>query len=501
MPTAETFRGSDRGEHERATGARAAGRVREYVRGRLWPVLVACVGLAALSLFFPSTPTYDPWAWIIWGREITELDLSTTYGPSWKPLPVVFTTIFAPLGGAAPALWLVVARAGALVALVMAFRLASRLAGGGVAGAVAGSIAGSGLLLTVDWVRHAGGGNSEALLVALVLWAVERHLDGARRQAFALGFAAALLRPEVWPFLAVYTGYVWFSEPRSRRVVAVLLLVVPIVWFVPELVGSGDPFRASERAQQDIAPGRPGVADRPALEVARSAYRLLPDPLRVAAALGFAYAALAFAFRRRERTLLALSVGALAWVALVAVMAEAGYSGNPRYIIAAVALACVVAGAGVGRLGARAVAFARTSPHPRMALAALVVAAAGALAAAAASAVPAVRSLEAQLDVLRSEAELHHDLDDAIRIAGGRDRVVACGRVYTGPYQVPVVAWHLHVHFSGVSNLAAAEPTPPATVFRARSGRSPYAERRVERAGVTAEWEVLAACEAGAAAG
>ena len=48
---------------------------------------LACLALAALSLLGPSTPTYDPWAWIIWGREVVHLDLVTTDGPSWKPLP------------------------------------------------------------------------------------------------------------------------------------------------------------------------------------------------------------------------------------------------------------------------------------------------------------------------------------------------------------------------------------------------------------------------------
>ena len=55
--------------------------------------------------------------------------LDTSSGPSWKPFPVVFTTPLAPLGDAAPALWLVVARAGGLLALAGAFALATRLGG------------------------------------------------------------------------------------------------------------------------------------------------------------------------------------------------------------------------------------------------------------------------------------------------------------------------------------------------------------------------------------
>ena len=35
------------------------------------------LALAALSMLGPFAPTYDPWAWIIWGREILHLDLST----------------------------------------------------------------------------------------------------------------------------------------------------------------------------------------------------------------------------------------------------------------------------------------------------------------------------------------------------------------------------------------------------------------------------------------
>ena len=47
------------------------------------PVIVACLAISALTLLFPSTPTYDPWAWIMWGREILHLDLVTEGGPSW----------------------------------------------------------------------------------------------------------------------------------------------------------------------------------------------------------------------------------------------------------------------------------------------------------------------------------------------------------------------------------------------------------------------------------
>src|SRR5687768_8448652 len=94
---------------------------------RFGPV-AAIAALAGASLFLPFSPVYDTWAWLVWGREIGDLGLDTSAGPSWKPLPVVFTTLFGFAGDAAPGLWLVVARMGWIAAAVLAWRLATRLA-------------------------------------------------------------------------------------------------------------------------------------------------------------------------------------------------------------------------------------------------------------------------------------------------------------------------------------------------------------------------------------
>ena len=100
------------------------------MQSRLRPVaLAACVAVTLLSLLVPTAPGYDALAWLVWGREIAGLELDTRAGPAWKPLPVAFTTAFALVGEAAAPLWLAVARAGGLLAVVAAFRLAARLAG------------------------------------------------------------------------------------------------------------------------------------------------------------------------------------------------------------------------------------------------------------------------------------------------------------------------------------------------------------------------------------
>src|SRR5450432_4250280 len=100
-------------------------------RGHGW-IYLAIAGLAliagAVSLRLPTTPNYDPWVWVIWGREIVHGQLSTTGGPTLKPLALVFTTIVAPFGSAAPNMWLAIARAGALVAVALTFVLTTRLA-------------------------------------------------------------------------------------------------------------------------------------------------------------------------------------------------------------------------------------------------------------------------------------------------------------------------------------------------------------------------------------
>ena len=98
-------------------------------------------------------------------------------GPSWKPLPVIVTTLTAPLGEASPYIWVAVARAGAIAAVALAFLLAARLAGTGRRrrrGRRASAL--------MDWhIRNGALGNSEGLMVALVLGAVLAHLQRPAR--------------------------------------------------------------------------------------------------------------------------------------------------------------------------------------------------------------------------------------------------------------------------------------------------------------------------------
>ena len=443
----------------------------------LWGAGFAAVSLAALSLLAPWTPTYDPWAWLVWGREVGSLELDTTAGPAWKPLPVLVTTALAPLGDTAPAFWLVLARAGGLLAVVFAFRLAARLAGG-PGRWFAGAVAALGLLATVGFLRGVAGGSSEGLLVALVLLAAERHLDDRRPQAFGLGVLAALLRPEVWPFLVGYAVWLWLRGPDSRRLVAAGLAVVPVLWLAPELWGSGDLLRSSERAQVSN-PGQPALAERPALEVVEGFVTMVPLPILL---LGLGATALALV--RRERTVLFLASAVSIWVLIVAVMAEAGFSGEDRYLLAAAAFTAVLGGLGAGRLYGATVPLAPRAVAPVGALL---------LAAAVALSLPSARRLG---DELAYAAELRTDLAAAVERAGGRERLRSCGPLYAGRYRFPLVAWHLRAHISDLSMI----PSAPGVVFRSKltptEPVSPPLPAGFELLADEGAWEVHAACDA-----
>src|SRR3954466_15017875 len=337
---------------------------RVAVRHRVAP---AILGLTALTVLVPAAPTYDPWAWIIWGREIMHLDLSTVDGPSWKPLPVLLTTPFSLFGGLAPDLWLFVARAGAIAGVVMVFRLGGRFGGipAGVAAAVPYALA--------SWtIRNGALGNSEGLLVALALGAVERHLEGRRGTAFALALGAALLRPEAWPFFGLYGLWLLWREPSLRRWVVLAFAALPALWLLPEWWGSGDLLRAAHRAQNPLG-NSPAFAKDPVRAVLDQFALMLPRPLWLGhivqpVTLGLEALGVAAIVRvlRRDAArpdllvLAALLAGGLLWVLEVALMTSDGFSGNVRYLVMPAALVFLAAGIGVG-WAVRAVLGARLS--------------------------------------------------------------------------------------------------------------------------------------------
>lgn len=402
-----------------------ADRVRPSLAGSR--LLLACTGLAALSLFLPAALGFDPWAWLVWGREVPRLDLDTTGGPSWKPLPVLLTTMLAPLGAAAVPVFMVLMRTAALLAVAGVHRLATRL-GGPAAGAVAVLL----LIVTPDgdprFLRLLGEGHVAPLGAACVVWVIEWHLGGRFTRALGAAWALALLRPEAWPFVILHAAWLQRREPARRPFLLGAIVSIPVLWFAGDWWGAGDPFHGADAAQV-LAEESPFQRLLDALGVAGA---MVPLPAWIAAGL-----AVVLARRRRSLAEQWLAVGALAWSVLVIAMAAVlGYAALSRFFLPAAAVVCVLAGVGV----VRAAALLRTHDRAWVTAAAVILALASlGLVAPRAAGVGPVLAEVAQ----RSGVE--DDLDRVLTRAGGRDALAACGEVAVAGRGLlrSAVAWKL----------------------------------------------------------
>lgn len=353
-------------EPTRAREPGPSDRRRANWRGLLYrPFLLsaaACLALAAISAaVLPTVASYDPWAWISWGREVVDphLSFAISGGPSWKPLPVMFTTVWALFGSAAaPTLWVITARAGGLLGMVAAYRLASRLIRGPRWAAVAaGLIAAAGIVVTQAWWDEMFRGTSEPMEIATALWAVLAFLDGRPGWAFALGVATSLLRPEAWPLIIVYAIWLWWREPRLRVPVVLGLIAIPFFWFVPPWVGSGQPFLAAVHAEEYNG----GLGNHPLFGVLGRGVNIQLLPVLLAAGVAVAFA---WFQKPRDHLTLALAGGTAVWWVIVVGMTLDGYPGLERFYLPAAGMTCVLAGVGIVRLaqlGARAVPSARAA--------------------------------------------------------------------------------------------------------------------------------------------
>jgi hypothetical protein len=398
-----------------------------------------CVVLAALSAaLFPTVPSYDPWAWISWGRELVDphLSFAISGGPSWKPLPWFFTTVWALFGSAAaPTLWVITARAGGLMALPAAYRLAGRLVAPAPRWTVvtAGVLAAGGVVVTQEWFYEMFRGTSEPMLIACTLWAIDRHLERRYGWAFALGVATGLIRPEAWPLLIVYGAWLWFRvrQPGLRALVVLGLFSLPFFWFVPPWVGSHQWFLAAEHAKEYNGQ----LGSDPFLTVLGRGLDVQTIPVLVLAVVAVA---LAWFRRPREWLTLALGAGGLVWWVVVVGMTLDGYPGLERFYLPAAGVAAVLAGVGIVRL-------ASVAARGR------VVVAAGVIVALVALTIPFTggRLNEARRqDRIAGQAVTRLDqLSAAVAAVGGHARVFPCKTSFSAVNHgvQTALAWQLHV--------------------------------------------------------
>jgi hypothetical protein len=389
--------------------------------------LIGVALAAALELVLRLTPSYDPYGWLVWGRQTLHWALDPQGAPSWKPLTWLLATPLALAGGAAPTLWLVVSCAGGLAALWLAYRLAARLGG-----ALAGAVAVVALLLCRDWVTHMLTGSSEPFAAALALGAVDRHIAGQRRLALGLLVLAALLRPECGLALAAYLVWLWREEPGARALEVGLVALLPVLWFLPPYLAVGTWFNANDPVfHADVGTRNP-------LTVIERGGKIVIWPVAIAAGVG-----LVIALRRggrHRRLAIALVAAAVTWAAGTVVMAAAGFPGIQRFMLPAAAMACVLAGAGFAWAGARIAQWVRTGRWPLAAGASLLV---GALVVWYASfrVSDAVRSVERE----QARAQVVRSLRQAVDRAGGSRRLLACGSPTAEVGYQSTLAWDLRM--------------------------------------------------------
>jgi hypothetical protein len=411
---------------------------------------VAGVVLAASILFVVVVgmrPSYDPYGWLVWGRQVLHWNLNTDGAPSWKPLTFLFTLPYALFGRASLYMWMVTSVAGTLAGAVFAARIAFRItADGGVpatrryAPYVAGAFAGLGLLGMQTYPHLILIANSDQLNVALCLAAIDAHLSRRPRLALAVLVAAALGRPEVWPFVGLYALWLWLRVPGARPWALLGLALIPVAWFVVPALTSKSIFHAGDLAlnQVTIIHGNKVIG---VIERWRSLYEL---PVQLAAGLGVVLAAV-----RRDLETLGLAGAAALWVVIEIAFAYHGWSAVSRYLIEPAAVMVVIAGGLVGRLLADGPAWATVIHRfdgagrwagltlralgPALAIVLIV------------SLLPAAhrraRVWRDGVSDARHDAEVIKRLSDVIAKLGGGKRILACGQPVSYNRFQSTLAW------------------------------------------------------------
>jgi hypothetical protein len=407
-----------------------------------WPLGAVALLLVStvIVLWARARPGYDPYGWLVWGHLTVHLKLDTNGAPSWKPLPYLFTVPYAVLGHYALWLWMITAVAVSLSGLVFAWRVAFRLVNAPperrYAAYAAGLVAALALLGIDQYVHSTLSAESDTMIVALVLAAVDCIQCRRYRWAFWVWWLAALGRPEVWGPMAVYVVWAWRSIPAMRRQLIIGIVLIPVLWLGIPAVSSKSPFSSAslaERSPRALHGNKiTGTFDRfNGLDAAS---------IKIAALLAVLMAAW-----RRDRPVLLLAGGVVLWVLVEAAFALHGWPAVSRYMFEAAAGVCVLAGVFIGRIildTSAILARLRINAGPQVAGWASV----AVIAVFAISLVPATRgriSFE-RADLTSQRARTHEfNLLSGVVKRLGASRILACGQPNIPIAFQSVLAWYL----------------------------------------------------------
>jgi hypothetical protein len=392
-----------------------------------------------IVLWARTRPGFDPYGWLVWGHQTLAGNLNTNAAPSWKPLPYIFTAPFALFGHYELWLWMITSVAVSLSGMVFAGRIAYRLTAETsqqrYAAIAAGLFAAIAMLGINGYPHYILSAQSDPMIVALCLAAIDAQLSGRPRLAFALGVLGSLGRPEMWPFLGLYAIWCWRAIPEMRRFLAGGLLVMLVMWFGIPALTSRTPFVAASNA---LGSGRALHSNKALGTIGRflALHELAVELLALLAVL--------LAVLRRERTTLVLAGGVVVWVIVEIAFALHGWPGLGRYMFEAAAVTVVLAGVAVGRLLGEP---PRLRSVAGLVGAAIVVIAIVALVPAAAS---RARAERADLRVQRVRSTQINRLAGVVNKLGGAAALTACGEPLTRLEYQTILAWTLHLNVASV---------------------------------------------------
>jgi hypothetical protein len=425
------------------------GTERRFGLRSVWILAGAALLVVALLivLWARARPGYDPYGWLVWGKLTLHLTLDTNGAPSWKPLPFLFTVPYALFGRYQLWLWIVTAIAVSLSGPLFAWRIAFRLTGAPPEHRYAAYAAGlAAALLTLGmqdvvghltFIHYVLSAESDTMIVALCLAAIDFHLAARHRLAFWFWWLAALGRPEVWPFAALAAAWLWRCVPTYRRWLVAAVLAQLFLWFgIPGLT-SKSVFTAGNIAQNSPRQIHGN-------KIAGTLSRL--HGIEANTAWATAAVAVALGAARRAWKVLALAAGALVWVLIEIAFSLRGFPSVPRYMFEPAAVVAVLAGVFVGWL---ILSFPSLLARARLRPQAAGWVTGVAVLSLAASAFPFAHQ-QYQLERLN----LHHErartvlidrLSSVVRRLGA-GRILACGQPDTPIEYQSVLAWYLNVN-------------------------------------------------------